>query len=187
MREKGWWHRGSVQLCENNCTVACRVPQHQLMGTYDEYGVVQAWFCRRPKEDLNIQLKGTEGDYWLGTEAGSIGAYGFQGAIFATDGSVTHGKMGAGYSELSWQMVGSEWKEAQPEEGTVGKLLKHPTAAAAMDQGADLTTQVQQQLTERGAEDGDYVEGSEKIYCIYCNADAEVACEWEGKMKVLAL
>ena len=166
MRERGWWRRGSVQLCENNCTMACRVPQHQLMGTYDEYGVVQAWFCRRPKEDLNIQLKGTEGDYWLGTEAGSIGAYGFQGAIFATDGSVTHGKMGAGYNELSWQMVGSEWREAQPEEGTVGKLLKHPKAAAAMDQGAELTAQVQQQLTEKGAEDGDYVEGAEKLYCI---------------------
>ena len=52
----------------------------------EKVGVVQAWFCRRMKEDLNIQLKGTEGDYWLGTEAGSIGAYGLQGAVFATDG-----------------------------------------------------------------------------------------------------
>jgi ribonuclease HI len=130
----------------------------------EQYDIVQAWFCRRMKDDLNIQLRGIEGDYWLGTEEGSIGAYG--GAVFATDGSVTHGKMGAGYSELSWQMVGSEWQEAQPEEGTAGKLLKHPMAAAAMDQGEDLATQVQQQLVERGAEDGDYVEGADKAYFV---------------------
>ena len=117
------------------------------MGTYDDYGVVHAWFCRRMKDDLSIQLQGAEGHYWLGTEAGIIGAYGFQGAVFATDGSVTNGKMGAGYSEMSWQMLGSEWQEAQPEEGNAGKLLKHPTA---MDRGEDLTTQVQQQLAERG-------------------------------------
>jgi hypothetical protein len=101
------------------------------------------------------------------SEAGSIGAYGFQGAVFATDGSVTHGKMGAGYSELSWQMMGSEWQEAQTEEGTAGNFLKHPMAAAAMDRGEDLITQVQQQLVERGAEDRDYVEGADKVYCIW--------------------
>ncbi len=37
-----------------------------------------------------------ERDYWMGTEVGQLGVYGFQGAIFAVDGSCKDGKMGSG-------------------------------------------------------------------------------------------
>jgi hypothetical protein len=37
-----------------------------------------------------------ERDYWMGTEVGQLGGYGFQGAIFGVDGSCKDGKMGSG-------------------------------------------------------------------------------------------
>ena len=39
-------------------------------------------------------------DYWMGTEVGMFGGYGFQGQVTAGDGSDEQGKMGAGYNNL---------------------------------------------------------------------------------------
>ena len=166
LREKGWWHRGSVRLAENSHTLVCRVPSNTGMRAHGRYGIEQAWFCRREKDDLSMHLEGLEGDYWLGTEAGSIGAYGFRGVVMATDGSATHGKMGAGYSELSRGLVGSEWQEASAEEGGSGKCLDCPEAARAMGRGEELPWHLQKQLVAMGAEDGDHVVGGGKLYCI---------------------
>ena len=71
----------------------------------------------------------------------------------ATDGSATHGKMGAGYSELSRGLVGSEWREASAEEGGSGKCLDCPEAATAMGRGEELPWHLQKQLVDMGAED----------------------------------
>jgi len=45
-------------------------------------------------------LKGKERDYWMGTEIGMLGGYGFQGQVTTDDGSEKKGKMGAGYDNL---------------------------------------------------------------------------------------
>jgi len=45
-------------------------------------------------------LKVKERDYWMGTETGMLGGYGFQGQITAGGGSDQKGKMGAGYNNL---------------------------------------------------------------------------------------
>ena len=148
LREKGWWHRGSVRLAENSHTLVCRVPSNTGMRAHGRYGIEQAWFCRREKDDLSMHLEGLEGDYWLGTEAGSIGAYGFRGVVMATDGSATHGKMGAGYSELSRGLVGSEWQEASAEGGGSGKCLDCPEAAMSMGRGGELPWHLQKRLVD---------------------------------------
>ena len=52
------------------------------------------------KDDCQVRLKGREHDYWMGTEVGILGRYGFQGQVTAGDGSDKQGKMGAGYNNL---------------------------------------------------------------------------------------
>ena len=47
-----------------------------------------------------MRLKAREHDYWMGTEIGMLGGYGFQGQVTAGDGSDKQGKMGAGYKNL---------------------------------------------------------------------------------------
>ena len=47
-----------------------------------------------------MRLAGREHDYWMGTEVGMLGGYGFQGQVTAGDGSDKQGKMGAGYNNL---------------------------------------------------------------------------------------
>jgi len=39
-------------------------------------------------------------NYWMGTEIGKLGDYGFQEQVTAGDGSDKQGKMGAGYNNL---------------------------------------------------------------------------------------
>jgi len=52
------------------------------------------------KHECQVQLKGREHDYWMGTEIGILGIYGFQGQVTAGDGSDKQGQIGTGYNNL---------------------------------------------------------------------------------------
>ena len=52
------------------------------------------------KDECQVRLKGRERDYWMGTEIGMLGDYGFQGQVRAGDGSDKQGKMGVGHNNL---------------------------------------------------------------------------------------
>ena len=53
------------------------------------------------KDECQVRLKGKEHDYWMGTEIGMLGGYGFQGQVTAGDGSDKQGKIGAAYNNLN--------------------------------------------------------------------------------------
>jgi len=67
-------------------------------------------------------LKGREHDYWMGTEIGILGGYGFQGRIKAGDGSDKKGKMGAGYNNLRREKKKQQCKVGREEEGSSSNL-----------------------------------------------------------------
>jgi len=52
------------------------------------------------KDECQVQLKGKERDYWMGTEIGMLGGYGSQSQIRAGDSSDKEVKMGVGYHNL---------------------------------------------------------------------------------------
>jgi len=52
------------------------------------------------KDECQVRLKGREHDYWMGTELGMLGGYGFQGQATSDDGSDKQGKMGARSNNL---------------------------------------------------------------------------------------
>ena len=132
MRELNWWRRGSVDLCENAHTMICRVSALTDASKLDAHSLEQAWFDRRGKDDLCMRHQDEECQFWLGTEAGALGAYGFPGRVFATDGSENRGRMGAGYWELSRQPIGECWEEVPGEEIGERRIFQHAPACYAM-------------------------------------------------------
>ena len=53
------------------------------------------------KDECRVRLTGIEREYWMGTEIGRLGGYGFRGTVTAGDGSNQKGgEMGAGYVNL---------------------------------------------------------------------------------------
>jgi len=70
------------------------------------------------KDECQVRLKGTEHGYWMGTEIGMLGGYGFQGQVTAGDGSDKKGKMGAGYNNLRRKKKKQQCKVGREEEGS---------------------------------------------------------------------
>jgi len=69
------------------------------------------------KDECQVRLKGGERDYWMGTEIGMLGGYGFQGQVTAGDESDKQGKMGAGYNNLRRKKKKQQCKVGREEEG----------------------------------------------------------------------
>ena len=70
------------------------------------------------KDECQVRLKGRECDYWMCTEIGMLGAYGFQGQVTAGDSSDKQGKMGAGYNNLRRKKKKRHCKVGREEEGS---------------------------------------------------------------------
>jgi len=80
------------------------------------------------KEECQVRLTGIEREYWMGTEIGRLGGYGFRGIVTASDGSNQKGgEMGAGYVNLRKQRKRQQRKVGHEEEGS---SLNRPDLAA---------------------------------------------------------
>ena len=65
------------------------------------------------KDECQVRLKGKERDYWMATEIGMLGGYGFQGQVTAGDGSDKQGKIEAGHINLRKRKSSSaKWERA---------------------------------------------------------------------------
>ena len=166
MRELNWWRRGSVDLCENAHTMICRVSALTDASKLDAHSLEQAWFDRRGKDDLCMRHQDEECRFWLGTEAGALGAYGFPGRVVATDGSENRGRMGAGYWELSRQPIGECWEEVPGEEIGERRIFQHAPACSAMAADQCPEWQSRLQLEQAGAEDGDLITDGQRYFSI---------------------
>ncbi len=56
----------------------------------------EAWDSSEQKDECVVSLDDLERAYWIGTEVGQLGGYGFQGSTLGVDGSCKDGKMGSG-------------------------------------------------------------------------------------------
>ena len=71
------------------------------------------------KDECKVRLQGIEREYWMGTEIGRLGGYGFRGTVTAGDGSNQKGgKMGAGYVNLRKRKKRQQRKVGREEEGS---------------------------------------------------------------------
>ena len=100
---KGWWRRGHIKGTKLKKSFAL---VEALMASQQNAG----------KDECIVDLEGNEKLYWLGTESGLLGAFGFAGACTAGDGSCDPPtrSMGAGFCNFRAMQWNSDTPLSQP-------------------------------------------------------------------------
>jgi ribonuclease HI len=78
----------------------------------------EAWDSSEQKDECTVCLEYLERAYWMGTEVGLLGGYGFQGVTLGVDGSCKDGKMGSGCCKFKEEGAGKCARVGREEEGT---------------------------------------------------------------------
>ena len=95
-RQKGWWKRGDVEAKLNTVNMTAWV--HKESDIIEEEALTKLQEARdssEQKDECTVCLDDLERAYWMGTEVGLLGGYGFQGVTLGVDGSCKDGKMGS--------------------------------------------------------------------------------------------
>ena len=95
-RKKGWWRRGDITTRDAVRGMSCWTHEEAKMGDGAVRQVAAAWEHESSKDECVAQLEGNEEAFWLGSEIGMLGGYGFHGVTFGGDGANEKGSMGAG-------------------------------------------------------------------------------------------
>jgi hypothetical protein len=93
---------------------------HKECNIMDEEALIklqEAWNNSGRKDACIVRLDDLERAFWMGTEVGQLGGYGFQGATLGVDGSCKNGKMESGCGKFR--------EEAPPT--TSGRISVQPT------------------------------------------------------------
>ena len=118
-RQKGWWKRGAIETnCHSVNMTAWVHKDCEMISQEKLVSIQQAWDCEEMKDECTVRLNGSERDYWLGSEIGRLGGYGFQGAVYGIDGANQDGKMGAGCCRLGKPDEDQSARVGREEEGT---------------------------------------------------------------------
>jgi len=117
VRWKAWWQQGNINCAVSKEYASCWVHQDCHVADEQKAALKKAAGVSGGKDECQVRLKGREHDYWMGTEIGMLGGYGFQGQVTAGDGSDKQGKMGAGYNNLRRKKKKQQCKvECEEEE-----------------------------------------------------------------------
>ena len=100
MRWKAWWRQGNIKCAVSEVYALCCVHQDYHVADEQKAMLKKAAGVSGGKDECQMRLKGSEHDYWMGTEIGMLEGYGFQGQVTAGDGSDKQVKMGAGYNSF---------------------------------------------------------------------------------------
>jgi hypothetical protein len=121
-RHKGWWKRGDVEAKLNTVNMTAWV--HKECDTIEEETLDKlqaAWNSSEQKDECIVCLNDLERAYWMGTEIGQLGGYGFQGVTLGVDGSCKEGKMGSGCHKFREEGEGKCARVGR-EEAQTGQL-----------------------------------------------------------------
>ena len=78
----------------------------------------EAWDSSEQKDECVVRLDDLVRAYWMGTEVGQLGGYGFQAVTLGVDGSCKDGKMGSGCCKSREEGAGKCAQVGSEEEGT---------------------------------------------------------------------
>jgi hypothetical protein len=121
-RQKGWWKRGDVEAKLNTVNMTAWV--HKECDVIEEEAITklqEAWDSSEQKDECIVRLNDLEGAYWMGTEIGQLGGYGFQGVTLGVDGSCKDGRMGSGCCKFGEKGEGKCVRVCREDEGTSSK------------------------------------------------------------------
>ena len=113
----GWWKRGDVKIKASPWPMSFWVPatasDDRCRRLFEE-----AISSEAEKDECKVALSGEERGFWMGTEAGMLGVYNFQGMVFGGDGSDEAGRMGAGFCSLHRSDITGGMHVGRRQEGT---------------------------------------------------------------------
>ena len=90
VRWKAWWRQGNIKSAVSEEYASCWVHQDCHVADVQKAALKKAVGVSGGKDECQVRLEGREHDYWMGTEVGMLGSYGFQGQVTAGDGSDKH-------------------------------------------------------------------------------------------------
>ncbi len=131
---KGWWRKGDIRTTKPRKFLKCWLKTTSDVPTGAQESLTECWLKTTSdvptgaqesltealmapqhnvgKDAYTVDLESNEKLYWLGTESGLLGAFGFEGACTAGDGSCDPStrSMGAGFCNFS----AMQWNTAAP-------------------------------------------------------------------------
>jgi len=119
VRYRSWWKQGNIKMAVSENHASCWVHKDLTVTTKQIQALLTALRSSGGKDECQVRLTGIEREYWMGTEIGKLGGYGFRGTVTVGDGSNQKGgKMGAGYVNLRKQRKRQQRKVGREEEGS---------------------------------------------------------------------
>jgi len=119
VRYRSWWKQGNIKIVVSKGRVSYWVHKDLTVTSKKIRTLLTAARAEGGKDEYQVRLTGIEREYWMGTEIGRLGHYGFQGTVTADDESNQKGgKMGAGYVNLRGKRKGHQRKVGREEEGS---------------------------------------------------------------------
>jgi len=102
VRWKAWWRKNNIKCAMSEEYASCCLHQDYHLTDDGKTALKKAARLSRGKDICHLRLEGRECTYWMGTEMGMLGGYGFQGQVpvSAGNGSDLKGKMGTGHNNL---------------------------------------------------------------------------------------
>ena len=102
VRYRSWWKQGNIKMAVSEDHASHWVHKDLTVTTKHIQALLTAARASGGKDKCQVRLTpGIEREYWMGTEIGRSGSYGFRGTVTAGNGSNQKGgKMGAEYVNL---------------------------------------------------------------------------------------
>jgi len=116
---RSWWKQGNIKMAVGQDHASCWVHKDLAVTTKQIQALLTTARASGAKDECQVRLTGIEREYWMGTEIGRLGGYGFRGTVTVGDGSDQKGGgMGAGYVNLRKQRKRQQKKVGREEEGS---------------------------------------------------------------------
>jgi len=125
VRNRSWWKQGNIKMAVSGDHASCWVRKDLTVTTKHIQALLTAARASGGKDECQVRLTGIGREYWMGTEIGRLGGYGFRGTVTTGDGSNQKGgEMGAGYVNLRKQRKKQQRKVGREEEGSGSNRLE---------------------------------------------------------------
>ena len=114
VRYRSWWKQGNIKMAISEDHASCWVHKDSTVTAKQIQALLTAARALGEKDECQVRLTSIEREYWMGTEIGRLGRYGFRCTVTAGDGSHQKGgEMREGYAArtvrnrqpLSWHYV----------------------------------------------------------------------------------
>ena len=81
VRYRSWWNQGNIKMAVSENYASCWVHKDLIVTTKQIQALLTASRASGGKDECQVRLTCIEQEYWMGTEIGRLGGYGFRETI----------------------------------------------------------------------------------------------------------